>query len=199
MEILIEEIETGNQNRPGDSITPKFITIHNTSNSDSGADAKAHSRFVRETGFYTTKSGKTIYVSWHFSVDDTYIINHLPENEMAFHAGERANNQSLAIEICMHRENNQNKANTNAAMLTAYLCKKHRINVSNIVPHKEWTGKDCPTLLLNSWNDFIAEVNSYMMNFMALPVSLINKIRIDKEIDTPDLEFKMCWLEDNPL
>ena len=51
---LIEElIAAGRPNRPGSPIAPRFVTIHNTSNTGSKADARAHSRFVRNTGFYS--------------------------------------------------------------------------------------------------------------------------------------------------
>jgi len=46
------EMIPGALNRSGRAIAPTFITVHNTSNTGAGADANAHSRFVREKGFY---------------------------------------------------------------------------------------------------------------------------------------------------
>jgi N-acetylmuramoyl-L-alanine amidase CwlA len=69
LNLLIEIIAEGRPNRPGTIITPNFLTIHNTDNDDRGAGAKAHSGFVRNTGYYILH-GERHYVSWHFSVDD---------------------------------------------------------------------------------------------------------------------------------
>ena len=99
--ILQEFITAGRPNRPGTAIQPTSITMHNTSNTSPGADAKAHSRFVRETGYYMHK-GKKNWVSWHYTVDDKMAIQHLPNTEMGWHAGP-ANGSSIGIEVCMHQ------------------------------------------------------------------------------------------------
>jgi len=156
-----ELIPQGKRNRPGNKINPLKITIHNTSNKHPQANAIAHSKFVRNTGYYILNNGKKRFVSWHFTVDDKYIIKQLPINEKAYHAGNSANNMSLAIEICMHDGINQLEANKNAAKLTAYLCKKLNLNKDDILPHKFWTGKNCPQLLLNSWTEFKDLINYY--------------------------------------
>ena len=51
----VELIPEGRPNRPGIPITVKKITVHNTSNPNRGADAKSHSSWVRNTGFYELK------------------------------------------------------------------------------------------------------------------------------------------------
>lgn len=153
--ILKEFIPPGKKNRPGDSINLTSITIHNTDNSNNGAGAKAHSKFVRETGYYVL-NGKKNWVSWHFSVDDSYIIQHLPLSELAYHAGSAANGSSLAIEICMNSDGNQDRANRNAAALAANLLSNFGWSVDKLKKHKDWTGKDCPSQLLtpSKWNSF---------------------------------------------
>lgn len=56
-----ELIATGKQNRPGVIIRPSKITIHNTSNTNAGANADMHSRFVRNTGFYIITPATELY------------------------------------------------------------------------------------------------------------------------------------------
>ena len=164
---LIEElIAPGRPNRPGNRIAPRYVTIHNTSNTGSRADAKAHSRFVRNTGFYTLPSGKKNHVSWHYTVDDNCVVKHLPLNERAFHAG-AANGVSVGIEVCMHREIDQAAANDRAARLVAALLHDFRLSTAAIRTHKSWTGKACPTLLLPNWQAFVDKVQAYLSAFQS--------------------------------
>jgi N-acetylmuramoyl-L-alanine amidase len=146
-----ELISPGRPNRPGDKIHPTFITIHNTDNSDKGANASAHSKFVRNTGYYLL-NGKKHWVSWHCTVDDTQMIQQLPFNEMAYHAGANANQTSIAIEICMNSDGDQDTANENAVNLTAALMKDLDIDIDHVRTHESWTGKKCPVLLLDNGN-----------------------------------------------
>lgn len=153
LNLKIEMIPEGSANRSGQKIAPNFITIHNTSNSSPGANASAHSRFVREKGYYVLPSGKKNFVSWHYTVDDTCVIKHLPVSEKAIHAGP-GNSVSIAIEVCMHQGIDQIAANQRVARLVAALMHDLRIKRDNIVPHKHWTNKNCPTLLLANFNSF---------------------------------------------
>src|SRR3954470_20866494 len=116
--ITKELIPVGKHNRPGTKITPTSITIHNTDNDEPGAGAKAHSSFVRNTGYYLLH-GEKHWVSWHFTVDDTFAIQHVPLDEVAYHAGSAANGSSIAVEICMNPESNETAANQRAAALVA--------------------------------------------------------------------------------
>lgn len=154
-----ELIAPGRPNRPGTPIAPRFVTVHNTSNTGSRADAAAHSRFVRNTGFYTLASGRRNFVSWHYTVDDLRAIKHLPINERAIHAG-AANGVSIGIEICMHREIDQPAADARAARLIAALLHDLRLPIAAIRTHKSWTGKACPTLLLPRWQAFLDRVET---------------------------------------
>lgn len=153
LNLSVEMIPTGRPNRSGRQIAATHLTVHNTSNTNRGANAKAHSRFVREKGFYVLPSGKTNHVSWHYTVDDTRVIKHLPVNERAIHAG-NGNGVSLGIEICMHAGIDQNAANERAARLIAVLMHDLKIPKANIRSHKSWTGKSCPTLLLSKFDGF---------------------------------------------
>lgn len=151
-----ELIAAGRPNRPGTRIKPSFVTLHNTSNANAGADASAHSRFVRNTGFYMLK-GKQNWVSWHYTVDDGRVIKHLPPNEKAFHAGP-ANSVSVGIEVCMNQGIDRQAADLRAARLAAVLLFDFGLTASALRTHKSWTGKACPTLLLGHWSSFVSQV-----------------------------------------
>lgn len=156
-----EQVAEGRPNRPGRKIQPVYITIHNTSNTGRGADAAAHSRMVREKGYYDlrTNSGevKRNQVSWHFTVDDKRAIQHLPMDEMGYHAGQKGNRASVGVEVCMHKDIDQAAADLRAARLAALLMHDLGVPAENIVTHQHWTGKACPTLLLGRFDAFRAQ------------------------------------------
>lgn len=162
LNLKIELIPEDMQNRPGTSISATSITIHNTSNANSGADADAHSRFVRTKGYYENEhTGKRTWVSWHYTVDDKKAIKQLPINEKAFHAKE-GNETSIGIETCMHKEIDQEEADDRLARLVAVLCYDLKFSTDAVFPHKKWTGKNCPILLLKKWEQFIERINHYL-------------------------------------
>jgi DNA/RNA endonuclease G (NUC1) len=191
---LIEElIPTGKPNRPGTAIAPTTITIHNTSNPTAGADAKAHSSFVRNTGYYDiTHPDGTVtknWVSWHFTVDDKRVIRQLPSKEKAFHAGtQQGNNSSIGIEICMHAGIDQNKANDRAARLIALLCLDLVIPTTAVVTHKSWTNKNCPQLLLPIWGTFVTTFTNYYNSITATSPVGMTALNI-----TPSNGPQLCW------
>ncbi|MFA0812215.1 peptidoglycan recognition protein family protein [Microbulbifer epialgicus] len=161
----VELIDEGRPNRSGVPIRPEYLTIHNTSNTGSRADAKAHSKWVRKTGYYILRSGKKNWVSWHYTVDDMRVIQQLPASEKGWHAG-KGNGVSLGIEICMHKEISQKAAYDRAARLCACLLYDFSLSVDAVVTHKHWTGKNCPVLLLkgNRWDKFRTSIEHYLNN-----------------------------------
>ena len=57
------------------------ITVHNTSNWSKGATAIAHANYLRN-------GGKNNYVSWHYVIDKDRAVRCIPENEVAWCAGD---------------------------------------------------------------------------------------------------------------
>jgi len=186
IEILKEFIPSGNHNRPGTPITPSKITIHNTGNEHTGTGARWHSNLVRNNYEH----------SWHFTVDDTLIIQQLPLDEKGWHS-KLGNSKSIGIEICMHPENDQNKANENAAKLTAYLLKKIGAGIEDIVTHRSWTlddpdgPKPCPALLLSKWDSFKEMVQSYYSSGVKASHKEGEGLDTARLGILPDTE--MCW------
>ena len=68
------------KNRPG-TIKPsiEYITVHDTANNSKGAHALAHAKYVSQGGDGT---------SWHYSVDENGVYHQIPDNEVAYHAGD---------------------------------------------------------------------------------------------------------------
>ncbi len=142
--------------RPGYSMTPKYITVHNTANASKGANAEMHARYLLNGA-----GGRT--ASWHFTVDDKEIYQHLPLNENGWHAGDgngAGNRQSIGIEICENSDGDFEQAAKNAQWLIEKLMKDHNIPKANVVPHKHWSGKNCPHKLLTGWAHFIGGIGA---------------------------------------
>lgn len=154
-QVVVELIAPGRKNRPGTPLKPLSITIHNTDNPNAGAGAVAHSKFIRNTGYYML-NGKQHWISWHYVVDDKFIIQNIPVSEQAWHAGP-GNASSIGIEICMNAGMNAAAAYQNAAALVATMVNDLGLKASDIVTHESWTGKHCPSVLLqgDNWQKFI--------------------------------------------
>jgi N-acetylmuramoyl-L-alanine amidase CwlA len=126
------------------ALNPQYITIHNTAN-----DASAANEIK-----YMISNNKT--VSFHIAVDDIEAIQGIPFNRNAWHAGDgsngKGNRQSIAIEICYSKSGGAKfeRAFSNALEVTAQLMKEYNIPASNIMYHKDWSGKNCPHRLLAS-------------------------------------------------
>ena len=174
MNIVQRLIPAGRANRLGRKITPTYITVHETDNTDVGADAERHAKYLAENDDAAKRP-----VSWHFTVDDKKIVQHLPTNEMGYHAGDGrngpGNTQSIAIEICVNSDGDFEKAVQNAVWLVKKLMAEHNIPINRVVPHKHWTGKNCPRNLLPRWQEFIAAVQGKEASLVTQPLTWIGQ------------------------
>jgi N-acetylmuramoyl-L-alanine amidase len=154
MEIKQKLIPSSNtKTRPKTPMNPKYITVHTTANKSKGANALAHANLQYK--------GNVRVASWHYTIDEKEIYQSVPTNEVAYHAGTSAGNrQSIGIEICVNSDGNFEKAKENAIWLIRYLMDKHDIPISHVVPHKFWSGKDCPQEILPYWDKFIDQIKS---------------------------------------
>lgn len=164
MIIKQEFIPKGRKNRPGYKLVPEYITVHDTANTDAGADAKAH------VGYLRGDRAASIPSSWHFTVDDKdTIYQHLPLTENGWHAGDgtngTGNRQSIAVEICENSDGNRAKAEANAAWLVAKLLKDYGLKIGAVKQHYNWSGKNCPRVLrgrAGGWQGFLAAVEKHL-------------------------------------
>ncbi|AMQ71807.1 MULTISPECIES: N-acetylmuramoyl-L-alanine amidase [Bacillus amyloliquefaciens group] len=154
VKIIQDFIPKGHNNRPGYAMNPAYITVHNTANTAKGANAAMHARYEKNPDTPT---------SWHFTVDKDEIYQHLPLNENGWHAGDgnrgTGNRKSIGIEICENSDGDFEKAIANAQWLIKKLMKEEGISLANVVPHKHWSGKQCPRKLLNRWDSFKAGIS----------------------------------------
>lgn len=157
-------IPATNANRPGRKMwngRPAFITWHETSNYTAGANAAMHERFARD-------GGGDEGVSFHYVVDDREAYHLIPDDEIAWHAGDGANgpgnNSSIAIEQCVNRDGDLDRARRNCATLVALLMRRHGLTrvALEVVQHNRWSGKNCPLLIRDGglWPEMLGLVQA---------------------------------------
>ncbi len=144
--------------RPGLERKIKYIVIHETGNEGKNADAASHNEYLH-------READNQLTSWHYTVDDHEIYYHIPDNELAFHAGDGQNKNGgnlcgIGIEMCINPENDYEKTLENTAKLTAYLLKAYHLKIDSVHKHQDFSGKVCPERLIDSggWQEFLQSV-----------------------------------------
>ena len=138
------------------SMTPQYITIHNTAN-----DASAMS----EVSYMIGNSNKT---SFHVAVDNERIVEGIPFNRTAWHAGDgrgNGNMKSIGIEICYSKSGGERfiQAEKLCAEYTAYLLKQYGWGIDRVKKHQDWSKKYCPHRTLDmGWQRFLNMVQTYL-------------------------------------
>jgi hypothetical protein len=156
-------------NRPELALVPRYITIHETSNTNVGANAEMHRRFVQGGG---GRDG----VSFHWVVDDAEAIHLLTDAEVGWHAGDGrdgpGNRQSLAIETCVNQDGDWARTRRNLTILVATLMHRHGIPLANVVQHSRWSGKNCPLVMRRDglWAGQVAAIDVAYRALVAPPV-----------------------------
>ncbi|MCP8970580.1 peptidoglycan recognition protein family protein [Ectobacillus ponti] len=162
--------------RPGYAMTPKYVTAHETDNTDAGANADAHAKFL-----YNQAVGTTSRVAcWHITVDENKAIQHIPFDENAWAAGDggngTGNRQSIHMELCVNAGGNFEKTKDNAARIAAYLLNRFNIPVStNFVQHNKWSGKNCPSTIraTGAWPALVAKVQEYQKGVVKMAATYV--------------------------
>lgn len=138
-------------------MTPKFIVVHNTA-----GDASAENEIN-----YMQNNDKS--VSFHYAVDDKTIIQAIPDNRNAFHAGDgvsgKGNRYGISIEICYSKSGGErfNEAEKNAAKFISTLLKQYGWDISRVKKHQDFSGKYCPHRTLDlGWGRFLTMIQNYM-------------------------------------
>jgi len=129
----------------------KYIVVHETDNTNIGADADAHARLQI--------NGNSRQASWHWQVDDQEAVQSFEHFWECWGAGTYiGNHQGIQVEICVNSDGDYVKAVQNAATLIAKIIKDENIAIENIVQHHFFSGKNCPRNIRAGkvpWSQFI--------------------------------------------
>lgn len=194
--VIVDIVPKGNYEiRPAYYMNPSAITIHNTGNSGKGANAEAHNRYIHNMANLTPKD--TGYASWHFSVDDKHIYQHIPLDESAWHTGDGSglksgNRTSIGIEICENVDmEDYHQAEENAIALTVYLMKT--LGISTVRTHQSWSGKYCPRVILGRDGTF-DKFHNRIMQAKAGAVSVPSSTSSSVDQDIKGVQEKLVKL-----
>ena len=132
------------------SMALEFIVVHNTANDASAANEVAY--MIRNNN----------QVSFHYAIDDKEIVQGIPENRNAWHAGDggngRGNRKGLSIEICYSKSGGQRfiEAEKLTAKFIAYKLKEKGWGIDRVKKHQDFSGKYCPHRTLDmGWQRFL--------------------------------------------
>lgn len=139
------------------AMKPTRIVVHETAN-----DASARNEIS-----YMRSNDKE--ASFHFAIDDKEIVQGIPLDRNAWHAGDgngKGNREGIAIEICYSKSGGEKWLASlhNAAKFIAELLKERNWGVDKVTKHQDYSGKNCPHRILGSygWNNFISLVSMYL-------------------------------------
>lgn len=135
----------------------EFLVVHNTAN-----DASANN----EIAYMKSNNNK---VSFHYAVDDVEIVQGIPENRNAWHAGDggsgKGNRKGLSIEICYSKSGGErfDKAEENAAEFIASKLKEKGWGIDKVKKHQDFANKYCPHRTLDyGWDRFLNKIRKYL-------------------------------------
>ncbi|RJO63697.1 MAG: N-acetylmuramoyl-L-alanine amidase [Myxococcales bacterium] len=177
--LLVSLIPGFNRNRPGAKLNTNdarwTIVQHTTGNTNPNAGALMHRDFVHA-------GGGPDRVSFHFVVDDRWIVQLLPVDEIGWHAGDGCNDRggdvgcfdSVGIELCVNAGADWARAKDHLARLYAMLAvgdmrivgmRPGWFSLDRVTTHRAVSddNKYCPTQLLNegSLPIIIAQARQY--------------------------------------
>ena len=136
------------------SMTATRIVVHNTAN-----DASANN----EIKYMISNNNE---VSFHYAVDDKEVVQGIPTNRNAWHAGDgngTGNRNGIAVEICYSKSGGDRfiKAEQNAAKFIASLLKEKHWGIDKVTKHQDYSGKYCPHRTLDmGWERFLNMIRS---------------------------------------
>ena len=158
-------------------MVPEFIVVHNTANDASAAN---------EIAYMIRNDNAT---SFHYAIDDKEIIQGIPENRNAWHAGDGngpGNRKGISIEICYSLSGGPKfiAAEKLAAKFVAFKLKEEGWDISKVKKHQDFSGKYCPHRTLDmGWQRFLDMVQAELKGGSA--------VAADK--NTPSAWAKGAW------
>lgn len=131
-------------------MNPTRIVVHNTAN-----DASARN----EIQYMINNRNE---VSYHYAIDDKEIVQGIPENRNAWHAGDGGNGignrQGIAIEICYSKSGGArfDAAEVLASKFIASKLKEKGWGIDKVTKHQDYSNKYCPHRTLDKgWQRFL--------------------------------------------
>ncbi len=145
-----------------------WIVIHDTASTTSNSGALAHANYL----WNATSYQQELWVSWHYTIDDTEIYQHVPDEERAFHAGDGStlpylvenrpltpdgnpafgggNRNGIGIETSVSDTYDTMEVWHRTAKFASFLLDKYNMPTTQIAYHHDFSGKNCPQTMRNA-------------------------------------------------
>lgn len=136
------------------AMVPEGVCVHNTAN-----DASARNEVA-----YMIRNEE--HTSFHYAVDDIEVVQGIPENRTAWHAGDNlgpGNMKHIGVEICYSLSGGDRfiQAERNAAVFIAWKLKEYGWGVERVKKHQDFADKYCPHRTLDmGWQRFLSMVQA---------------------------------------
>ncbi len=198
---------TVNQMRPGVGTAGqkmsggvKYIVIHDTGMSGAAYTAVGVDSYIHAQA--NSLSGRV--ASWHYTIDDADCFQHVPDDEIAWHAGDGShaygttyfnndykawcigggNQNGIGIETCINFGGNYQKTLRRTAKLVATLLDEYGLGLDAVKQHNDFSGKGCPAVIRSSvgrWEEFLK-----MVEFQLFLLQLDGPVSFHLAIDDPE-------------
>lgn len=168
-----------------------YICVHNTGNSSFTAGADNHSSYMQNV-----ENSDKDYLSWHITVDAQKAIQHIPFDEVTWHAGDgsngNGNTQAISIEIAENKDYPQ--CEENAIKVICALMKEYSIPIERVQPHRYFSpvNKLCPWKILKTQSTWKSDWKAFQERIL----SEYNRLYADtsdreKELEQTIIELMM--------
>lgn len=138
---------------------PEFYVVHNTDNDASASNEIAYMKRRPEK------------VSFHYAIDDVEVVQGIPENRSAWHAGDGrdgdGNRCGIGVEICysLHGGERFDLAEINAAKFIAQGLHAKGWGTERVKRHYDFDGKNCPARTMEKgWLRFLGMIQAELNN-----------------------------------
>ena len=155
------------------AMQPTRIVVHNTYN-----DASARN----EIAYMISNNDEC---SFHFAIDDKEVVQGIPLNRNAWHAGDgngKGNREGIAVEICYSKSGGERfiKAEKLAAKFIAQLLKERGWGLNKVTKHQDYMDKYCPHRTLDMGWDRFKKMVQKELDALKKPTVSVSKELKDK-------------------
>lgn len=171
---------------------PSRIVIHNTANDASAANEIKY--------MHRTKAQGGVQVSFHYAVDDKEIIQGIPENRNAWHAGDGVsglgNREGIAIEICYSKSGGERflKAEENTIDLIVDILNRYNWTIDKVTKHQDYMNKRCPHRTLDlGWNRFIKMIKERLGEGNIIPGAIYHTVKTGENLSSIGRRYNIDW------
>lgn len=160
----IKQLLTTWVNEPLNAV--KYVVIHNT-------PEVTHSNTSMSAQYSLAQYNHNLGdVAVHYYVDGKEIWHCLPDTKHGWHAADGRNAAGgnmcgIAIEVIEDKTNE--KAEKDAAKLSALLLYKYNLGIDALKQHHDFYNKNCPIVIRPHWEQFKTQVNNYLQELKTPP------------------------------